>query len=218
MASLWLPAMLRGQGHTRAIPARFSSPRTRSQRGVALLSPRVARSSCSACPSPRRWVLLRVLRPMPQQFAVTLDEGITLELGEPRAGFVGSGLPHGDHSLRVSVPEMVDEPRVVTEVLFQELPGAIACVRRIIAHRAPPVALNWCPQSPSGWSAPRTKTPSGMAFVRPSIPGKANGKPTATLVWRHPRLGGLRWNIPAAAGRPFLLGLSMHGNCQRVRV
>ena len=70
---------------------------------------------------------------MPEQFAVTLDKGITLELRERRAGFVGSGLPHGDHSMRVSVPEMVDEPRVVTEVLFQELPGTIACVRRIIA-------------------------------------------------------------------------------------
>jgi hypothetical protein len=79
---------------------------------------------------------------MPKQFAVTLNESIALELREPRAGFVRSGLPHGDDGMGVGVPEMVDEPRVVTEVLFQELPGAIACVRRIIAHRAPPVALN----------------------------------------------------------------------------
>lgn len=84
---------------------------------------------------------------MPQRFAVTLDESITLELREPRAGLVGSGIPHGDHGMHVRVPKMVDELRVVTEMLFQQLPGAMACVRRIIAHRAPPVALNWCSQS-----------------------------------------------------------------------
>ena len=38
-----------------------------------------------------------------------------------------------------------------------------------------------------------------MAIVRPSIPGSANGKPTATSVRRHPRLGGIEHSGATAA-------------------
>jgi hypothetical protein len=139
---------------------------------------------------------------MPEEFAVTLDEGITLELREPRASFVDLSLPHGDYGRSIGVPEMVDESRVVTKVLFQESPRAIAFIRRIIAQRTTPFALYWCSQvlSIGANSVPpaaaycHTETPSDgdrKAFD----PKKANGILTITSIQQHPRLGGLRRNI-----------------------
>jgi hypothetical protein len=61
-------------------------------------------------------------RPGAEQFAVALDERVTLKLREALSVFVGLGLPHAKHGLGASMPKVVDELGVLVEMIIQGSP------------------------------------------------------------------------------------------------
>jgi hypothetical protein len=75
--------------------------------------------------------------PTAKQLAVAFHERITLELRKRFAGFVGAARPHSDQGGRTNVPEMVDQPCVVLEVILQRGPRASSRFGRIV-HRVFP--------------------------------------------------------------------------------
>jgi hypothetical protein len=66
---------------------------------------------------------------------VTLTKGSALEWWEGFTSRVGSGLPHRHNRRLVRASEMIDDARVVAEVLFQDLPLAIDRGDAFVRHR-----------------------------------------------------------------------------------
>lgn len=73
-----------------------------------------------------------LLWPPAKQFAMAFHEGVTLELREGLTSLVGAAPPHMDYGGRASVPEMVDEPSVVSEVILERSPHASRRLRTIV--------------------------------------------------------------------------------------
>jgi len=57
-----------------------------------------------------------LVRPRPEELAVTLYERVTLKLRKAIAAFVGLALPHAQHAIPVDVPETVDKLGMLLEM------------------------------------------------------------------------------------------------------
>src|SRR5262245_55691678 len=63
-----------------------------------------------------------LVRPGAEQFAVTLNQRVTLELRKLYAVFVALGVPHAKHGVGVGTPEAVDDLRVLSKMTVQRCP------------------------------------------------------------------------------------------------